>query len=141
MKMSNEHEYYSGGCQGCTAAIEQTEVDPDKLYLGWLCGRCLEELERLPLRHKIVFDRLSKKMRLIAGQRNTYKTQVDLFKNYMTAHGLNPNEAHDGYLNSESKSTEQHKRVHICGDPNDPCDCDCMDAAHKLANEEIRNET
>jgi len=29
------------------------------------------------------------------------------------------------------KEKEVTKREHICGDPNDPCDCDCMERAYK----------
>ena len=107
--MSNAHYYYNGLCDGCQVAIKQEDVDADKLYLKWLCSRCRLELEKLPLRYQRVFDRLSKKMRVVADERETFERQVKLFKNYMVAHGLNPDEAHDGYMNSPQLTTESEK--------------------------------
>lgn len=68
MKLNRNHDYFNALCCGCNAAIKQEDVDPDKLYMRWLCGRCRAELEKLPLRHQIVFNKLNEEIKKVIGE-------------------------------------------------------------------------
>jgi len=93
MKLSNEHEFFNGLCYGCNAAAKQEDVDPDKLYLQWLCGRCRAELEALPLRHKVVIDRLKTEMEEVYGRVKFLDGKIAVLEGFIIAHGLNPQDA------------------------------------------------
>jgi hypothetical protein len=93
MKLSNKHQYYNGLCHGCLAAVEQKDIDPDSLYRTWLCDRCRVELEQLPPRHKVVFDRLKLETDRVAGTVKFLDRKIEILERFMIAHGLNPQEA------------------------------------------------
>ena len=97
MKLSSDHEFFNGLCRGCQAAVSQEDIDPDECYAGWLCGRCRRELEQLPRRHKIVFDRLARDLKAATGRADFRDKTVAVLEGFIRAHGLNPNEADDSY--------------------------------------------
>lgn len=99
MKMSNEHEVFNGLCCGCDAAVKQEEVDPDKLYTQWLCGRCRKELEQLPPRHATTFIKLQREMTAIESKVRYLERNAVILKGFISAHGLNPDAAEDSYAN------------------------------------------
>jgi hypothetical protein len=100
MKLSNVHEYFNGLCCGCNAAVKQEDVDPDKLYLQWLCPRCRAELEQLPLRHKTVFDKLKRKIEDVEGKVKHLEHSKAVLEGFIIAHGLDPQAADDSYANA-----------------------------------------
>ena len=93
MKLRNDHELFNGLCCGCNAAVKGEDVNPDCLYRKLLCGRCLAELEELPLRHKVVFDRLKREMEKVIGRVEFLNTKVALLEGFIISHGLNPDAA------------------------------------------------
>ena len=97
MRLSNDHEFYNGMCRGCHAAISQEDIDPDEYYAGFLCGRCVLELEQLPRRHKIVFDRLHRLLKTATDAASRRTKTINVLEGFIVAHGLNPNEADDSY--------------------------------------------
>lgn len=99
MKLRNSHLFYNGLCSGCNAAVKQKDVDPDKIYQGWLCGRCQAELEELPPRYQVVFDRLKREMNKVGGQVEFLNNRIKMLEEYMVANDLNPQEA--GYRKIE----------------------------------------
>ena len=99
MKMSNVHEFFNGLCCGCNAAVKQEDVDPNSMYKTWLCGRCRAELEELPPRHKIVFDRLKREMESVVGKVKHLDGKIAVLEGFIIAHGLNPQAADDSYAN------------------------------------------
>ncbi len=106
MKLSNKHEYFNGLCCGCNAAVKQEDVDPDSLYLQWLCGRCRAELEELPLRHKEVFKRLKEEMDKVAGKVGYLKGVIAVLEGFIIAHGLDPQAADDSYARTAPATGE-----------------------------------
>lgn len=97
MKLDNNHEFFNGLCDGCNAAVKQEDVDPDKLYLQWLCPRCRAELEQLPLRHKTVFDKLKRKIEDVEGNVKYLNGKIAILEGFIVAHGLDPQAADDSY--------------------------------------------
>jgi len=97
MKLSDNYEWFNGMCRGCQAAIAQKDIDPDEYYAGWLCGRCRRELEDLPRRHKIVFDRLKRDLDAAVGRAEHRTKTIAVLEGFIVAHGLNPQEADDSY--------------------------------------------
>lgn len=105
MKLNNKQDYYNACCQGCQSIIKDEDVDPDLLYNGWLCNTCRAELEDLPPRYKIVFERLSSKIRETAGREKMFSAQVKAMERYMREHGLNPMEVSDDYFRTGAPMT------------------------------------
>ena len=97
MKLSSDHDYFNGLCCGCNAAIKQEDVDPNKLYMSWLCGRCRAELEHLPLRHQVVFDKLNEKIKKVIGEIEFLKRGMRVLEGFIRSNGLNPQNADDSY--------------------------------------------
>lgn len=97
MKLSNVHEFFNAMCCGCNAAVKQEDVDPDSLYKTWLCGRCCAELEQLPPRHKIVFDKLKREMDSVVGKVRFLEGKIAILEGVIIANGLNPQAANDSY--------------------------------------------
>jgi len=92
--------YYNGLCAGCWALVKKLTPDCDGLYPQWLCPRCRTALERLPLRHRVVFDRLEAQLGRMGGCNAHLARKIGLLESFMRAHGLNPDEADDGYEGS-----------------------------------------
>lgn len=97
MKLRNDHEFFNGLCCGCNAAVKQKDVNPDDLYNQWLCGRCQAELERLPPRYQIVFDKLKREIKKVVGEVGFLNDKTAVLEGFIRAHGLNPMEASDSY--------------------------------------------
>jgi hypothetical protein len=107
MKMSNEHEIYNGMCAGCMVAIKQEDIDPDWLYRQFLCGRCRAELEQLPPRHKIVFDRLKDEIKDMAGEVKFLKEKCAVLEMFLIKNGTIPQDIYD---KDSIKKREMQKR-------------------------------
>ena len=97
MKMSNAREIFDGLCRGCNAAVKQEDIDPDSLYKTWLCGRCRAELEQLPPRHKITFDKIKREIEKVTGTVKFLEEKCAVLEGFILAHGLNPQEADEEY--------------------------------------------
>ena len=97
MKLNNNHVFFNGLCSGCDAAVKQEEVDPDKIYSQLLCGRCCAELEQLPPRYRVVFNRLKSEMEKVAGNEKFLNGKISVLEGFIIAHGLNPQCAEDKY--------------------------------------------
>jgi len=95
MKMSNKHELYNAMCTGCSTALKQEDIDPDWLYRQWLCGRCRTELEQLPPRHKIVFDRLKDEIKDMVGEVKFLRKKCAVLEKFLIKNGTTPQEVYD----------------------------------------------
>ena len=96
-----EPEVYDGLCCGCASAVKQENINLNELYLQLLCGHCRAELERLPLRHKITFDKLKRAIGTIAGEIKFLERKVLVLERFILAHGLNPQTVDDSYINNK----------------------------------------
>ena len=97
MKMNNEHTFFNGLCCGCNAAIKQEDIDPDKLYLRWLCDRCRAELEKLPPRYQTTFDKLKREIEKVAGKVKFLERHVAVLEEFVIAKGLSLEDANEGH--------------------------------------------
>ena len=97
MKLSNNHKFFNGLCCGCSAAVKQEAINPDKLYLQMLCGRCRAELQQLPLRYQDVFNKLNREMEKVIPKVKYLEGALAVLEGFIVAHGLNPQEADDSY--------------------------------------------